>query len=439
MLKSKFTRIFRVEETLLSFVFLLVLVMNAIIIGDLFLSFLQSPFTLIFIRVVIMLAILGFLAANGSRHPEIRGRGWAFLLVGFTLVFLDSLIELLPGLPFFERRFLYLNSSVVFLLSTLFLELFGYFCLAYGFFLWIPAILEARRKIEKTAVELERMVAERTWRLQESNEQLIRSKLKLEEAGKLKTQFLASISHELKTPLNSIMGFCRLLNEERQGPLTPRQKKSIAIIDSNSKALYEQINKILEFARLESEKVRLKVESLALGELLQEAAAIIEPLAREKKLEVGTRVDKSLEVVYTDRKIFKQLLLGILDNAVKFTDSGWVRVTSGQDTVLSSWWIAISDSGIGISQADLPFIFDEFRQEDGSLRKRYGGTGLGLSIARKLARLLNGEITVESTPGKGSTFTITFPMSPEQIARQLTDSLSGETTGDTGGKPDRKQ
>ena len=422
-----FAKIFKIEETLLSFTFLLVIVLNAIIIGDLFLSVLQSPLTLVFIRVVIMLTILGFLIANGNRHPEIKGRGWAFLVVGFTLVFLDSLVELLPRVPVFDNLFSNLNQRVIFLLKTLLFQLFGYFCLAYGFFLWIPAILEARRKIQKTAVELERKVAERTWRLQESNEQLIHSKLKLEEANKLKTEFLASVSHELKTPLNSIMGFCRLMSEERQGSLNPKQKKSVDIIDSNSKALYEQINKILEFAKLEFEKVKLEMECLALDDLVHEAVAVIEPLAREKKLKIEIETDKNLAEVYTDRKIFKQLLLGILDNAVKFTESGRIRITSGQDTKLSSWWIGISDTGIGISDSDLPYIFEEFRQENGSLRKRYGGTGLGLSIARKMVYLLNGEITVESDLGKGSTFIISFPLSSEQLASQIAQTLAEDT------------
>lgn len=423
-----FAKIFKIEETLLSFIFLLVIVLNAIIIGDLFLSVLQSPLTLIFIRVAIMLTILGFLIANGNRHPEIKGRGWAFLVVGFTLVFLDSLVELLPRVPVFDNLFSSLNQRVIFLLKTLLFQLFGYFCLAYGFFLWIPAILEARRKIQKTAVELERKVAERTWRLQESNEQLIHSKLKLEEANKLKTEFLASISHELKTPLNSIMGFCRLLSEERQGTLTLKQKKSLAIIDSNSKSLYEQINKILEFARLEFEKAKIEVKLQSLDNLLSEVITVIEPLARQKKLKIEIKTNKNLKEVYTDRKIVSQLLLGILDNAVKFTDSGSIRITTGRNSKLSIWWIAVSDTGIGIRKSELPHIFEEFRQENGSLKKRYGGTGLGLSIARRLARLLNGGITVDSNLGTGSTFTVSFPLSPEALRPQTTETLSENTT-----------
>ncbi len=428
MARSMFARIFKIEETLVSFIFLLTIILNAIIIGDLFLSFLYSPITLTFIRMAIMLTILGFLVANGNRHPEIKGRGWTFLVVGFSMVFLDSLVELLAGLAFFDNLFPYFNREMVFFLKTIFLEPFGYFCLAYGFFLWIPSILEARRKIEKTAVELERKVAERTWRLQESNEQLYNSKMKLEEANKLKNEFLASVSHELKTPLNSIMGFCRLLSEERQGTLTLKQKKSLTIIDSNSKSLYEQINKILEFARLEFEKSKIEVKLQSLDNLLSEVITVIEPLARQKNLKIKIKTDKNLKKVYTDRKIVSQLLLGILDNAVKFTDSGSIRITTGRHPKLSNWWIAVSDTGIGIRKSELPHIFEEFRQENGSLKKRYGGTGLGLSIARRLALLLNGEITVDSTQGKGSTFTVSFPLSPEALAPQTVETLSETAT-----------
>ncbi|MEA2062662.1 MAG: hypothetical protein U9P14_03090, partial [Gemmatimonadota bacterium] len=154
--RGRISRIFKIEETLLSFIFLLVIILNAIILADLFLSILKSPVTLISIRVIIMLTILGFLVANSARHPEIKGRGWAFMVVGFTLVFLGSVIELLPMLQFIAPMFQHLDTSMLFLLRTLLLELLGYFCLAYGFFLWIPAIIESRRKIEDTAGALDR-------------------------------------------------------------------------------------------------------------------------------------------------------------------------------------------------------------------------------------------------------------------------------------------
>ncbi|HUU28346.1 MAG TPA: HAMP domain-containing sensor histidine kinase [archaeon] len=416
----------QIESTLLNFIFLLALIINAIIITDLFLSILKSPLTLIFIRVMIMLTVLGFLAANGFRHPEIRGRGWYFLLSGFSLIFLGTLTELLSRMPYTRNVIYYLGQPVLSILENIFFQLFGFFCLAYGFFLWIPSILEARRKMEQTAIELELKVRERTKILRELNEQLSRSNLKLEQAIRLKNEFLASFSHELKTPLNSILGFCRLLREERQGPLTDKQHKSIAIIDSNSKSLLEQINRILDFAKLEFEKISVSIQEVNLSGLLKELVEVVEPLLKGKPIDLSVQEDEKLNWINTDRKILFQLLLGILDNAIKFTESGSIRILTGQHSDQKNWWITLSDTGLGISDKELPFIFDAFRQGDGSLSKSYGGTGLGLTIVRKLTLLLGGTINVKSTLGSGTTFTVSFPLTPEQppaeLARSSTES-----------------
>jgi signal transduction histidine kinase len=402
---------FEAEDSAINFIFLLMIIFNALVITDLFLSVLHSPAALILIRVMIMLIILGFLAANGLRHPEIRGRGWASLLIGFSLVFLSSLAEL-TAIAFQLSPF---SRSALEVLENLVFNLLGYFCLAYGFFLWIPSILQARRRMEQTAAELEQKVRERTGSLEESNVQLSRSKARLEEANRLKNEFLASVSHELKTPLNSILGFCRLLIEERQGALNEKQLKSIRIIDSNSKSLLEQISKILDFAKLEFERVNLSLERVRPLDLFQELAAVLEPLTREKPVRIVIEPEGCPEEVVTDRKVLGQLMLGILDNALKFTGRGTVRVSSGLAADRASWWAAVSDTGQGIPEKDLPYIFDAFRQGDGSLSRRYGGTGLGLTIARKLANLLNGEISVQSTAGSGSTFTITLPLKTEDL------------------------
>ena len=395
------------EDGAINFLFLLMVILNILIITDLFLSILQSQTTLIFIRVALMLIVLGFLAANGSRHPEIRGRGWISLLSGFTLVFLGSLIDLLTRLPETADYFGFFSYPALNFLENIFFDLIGYFCLAYGFFLWIPSIIEARRRVERTASELEEKVRERTRSLQEINDQLFRNKIELEEAGRHKNEFLASVSHELKTPLNSILGFCRLLLENRQGELNPRQTKSIQIIENNGRNLLEQINKLLDFSRIEFERVRLNLKEIPVSELLQETLSVMEPLARNKGISLGFDPSEGPERQVTDPDVLKQLLLGILDNAIKFTDKGSVFVETGESG--TRWWIKISDTGIGIAEKDLANIFEPFRQGDGSLSRRFGGTGLGLTIARKLATFLHGEITVISTPGEGSTFTIHLP------------------------------
>jgi len=239
--------------SLLSFIFLLVLILNALIFADIFLSIMQSPLTLVFIRVVIMLTVLAFLLANSARHSEIRGRGWYFLISGFSLILLEGLIDLAIQFPITRHLFNVISPSAQNLFKEIFCRLLGFFCLAYGFFLWIPSIIQARRRAEQNTVMLENMVAERTRSLEEFNRQLNFSKLRLEEAARLKNEFLASFSHELKTPINSILGFCRLLREKRQGPLNEKQLRSFEIIDNNSKTLLDRITKILDYAKLEFE------------------------------------------------------------------------------------------------------------------------------------------------------------------------------------------
>ena len=396
------------EDSAVTFLFLLMIIVNALIITDLFLSILQSSVTLIFIRVALMLTVLGFLGANGLRRPEIRGRGWVSLLVGFGLVFLGSLTELFSQLPATSAMLSYLSPPVLNFLENIFFDLLGYFCLAYGFFLWIPSIIEARRRMVQTAIALERKVRERTRTLQETNEQLTRSKLSLENANRLKNEFLASVSHELKTPLNSILGYCWLLLEGKQGRIDPRQLKSIQTIDNNSRNLLEQINRILDFAHLESERIKPDLRDMEVAVMLDEVTQVLEPLARARGLNLSLDVSQGPHTVRTDPKLLRQLLLGILDNALKFTEKGEVKITTAQES--DRWMIRVSDTGIGISEEELPYIFEPFRQGDGSLCRRFGGTGLGLTIALKLTNFLNGTVTVQSRPAEGSTFTVTLPL-----------------------------
>ena len=398
--------------SLLSFVFLLVLILNALIFADIFLSIMESPLTLVFIRVVIMVTVLAFLLANSARHTEIQGRGWYFLISGFSLILLDGLIDLAIQHPLTRHLFQGISPSAQNLFKEIFCRLLGFFCLAYGFFLWIPSIIQARRRAEQNTLMLEKMVTERTRSLEEFNRQLHFSKVRLEEAVRLKNEFLASFSHELKTPLNSILGFCRLLREKRQGPLNEKQLRSIEIIDNNSKTLLDRITKILDYAKLEFEKVVPEYRNVKITELFAELTPVFEPQLKDKDIHLEVEVQGELKEVNTDRKIIGQLLQAVLDNAVKFTESGTVKLRSGLDRDNSRWWIAVSDTGPGIPGRELPYIFEPFRQGDGSLSRRYGGTGLGLTIARKLSRLLGGQIDVKSTVDSGSVFTFSFPLGP---------------------------
>ena len=390
--------------------FLAIIIINFVVAAHLFVSMLNSPLALVVIRVVIMVIVLGFLVSNSFRHPEITGRGWYSVLGGFLLLLLEPVTTLVTNLPPVAALVTGPQSQTLSLLQEVFFRLLGFFFLAYGFFLWIPSIIEARRKARHTAELLEQKVAERTRSLDNSNRELARSKTSLEEAARLKNEFLASFSHELKTPLNSILGFCRLLREETQGPLNEKQLKSIGIIDENSKGLLERINRILDFAKLEFEKIQPEFREEELSSLFNETGFLFEPGIRRKGLEfsASTEIDK----VFTDRKLLGQVLQAVLDNAIKFTDKGRIHLPARPGSDPERWELLIEDTGEGIGAKDLPFIFEAFRQGDGSLSRRHGGTGLGLTIVRRLIDLLQGRIEVDSTPGSGTTLCFSFPRQP---------------------------
>jgi signal transduction histidine kinase len=403
-------------------VFLVIFIINLMVAAHLFFSTLNSPLALVVIRVVIMVIVLGFLVSNSFRHPEITGRGWYAVLAGFLLLLLEPVTMLVTHLPPLASWLNHPQNQTLAIFQELFFRLLGFFFLAYGFFLWIPSIIEARRKAAKTAELLERKVAERTSSLDSSNRELELSKARLEEAARLKNEFLASFSHELKTPLNSILGFCRLLKEKSQGPLNEKQLKSISIIDENSKGLLERINHILDFAKMEFEKIEPVFRDEELGPLFNETGHLFEPGINRKGLQFST--DTELATVCTDRKLLGQVLQAALDNAIKFTDRGKINVTARPGTDPERWELLISDTGEGIGENDLPYIFEAFRQGDGSLSRRHGGTGLGLTIVRRITDLLQGRIEVDSTPGSGTTLCFSFPRRPGGATKARTDAAA---------------
>lgn len=414
--------------TWLRLFFLAILIVNLAVAAHLFVSVLNSAVALMIIRVVIMATVLGFLLANSIRHPEITGSGWYSVLAGFLLLLFEPLSALLAYLPAAANLLGQPDSSSLELVREVIFRLFGFFFLAYGFFLWIPSIIQARRKAEQSAKLLEQLVAQRTSSLDLSNRELARSKTGLEEAAKLKNEFLASFSHELKTPLNSILGFCRLLYEQQQGPLNEKQIKSIRVIDENSKSLLERINRILDYAKLEFEKMTPEYREVNLEALFSETGALFEPVLRRKGLAFACKVD--IKAVVTDRKLLGQVLQAAVDNAIKFTKSGGINIIAASSENPECWKLEVIDTGEGIAEKDLPLIFEAFRQSDGSLSRRHGGTGLGLTIVRRLTDLLQGRIEVQSTPGRGTTLRFFFPRNPDTSQRNITGQQELSTSPD---------
>jgi PAS domain S-box-containing protein len=227
-------------------------------------------------------------------------------------------------------------------------------------------------------------------------------------ANAAKGEFLAVMSHELRTPLNAIIGYADLLDVGVAGELNEAQREQLSRIRIGSKHLLRLIEEVLLFSRLEAGREEVHREPLDLGGLAREAAALVEPLAREKGLDFRVDVPAQPVQVETDGGKVHQIVLNLLSNAVKFTDEGEVSVSLAArdgDAVLQ-----VRDTGIGIAPENLERIWDAFSQVEQAPTRRVGGTGLGLSVTRNLARLLGGDVVVDSAPGRGSAFTLRLPL-----------------------------
>ncbi len=236
----------------------------------------------------------------------------------------------------------------------------------------------------------------------------------LDLASRYKSQFLANMSHELRTPLNSLLILARLLSQNPDQNLTPKQVEYAQVIHSSGTDLLQLINDILDLSRVEAGKMDLHPERFALGGLVDDLLAVFRPLTTEKGLEfvAGPLAPDVPRELFTDRQRLRQILHNLLSNAVKFTGQGRVelRITSAAAPAVGpAIAFSVTDTGVGISDENLEVIFGAFQQGDGTTSRRYGGTGLGLAICRELASQLGGQITAESVPGEGSTFTLFLP------------------------------
>ncbi|MGD8806366.1 MAG: GAF domain-containing protein [Chloroflexota bacterium] len=231
---------------------------------------------------------------------------------------------------------------------------------------------------------------------------------RLREVDRLKSEFLASMSHELRTPLNSIIGFADVLLEGIDGPLNERMVEDVTLIRDSGRHLRALIGEMLDMSKIEAGVMELYYEEIDLPALAQEILANARTLAKDKDLEIQLELAPGLETVEADRTRLTQILLNLMGNAVKFTEKGSIVLSLEQrgGRLLAS----VQDTGIGIRQEDIPAIFEQFRQVDGSLTRKAGGTGLGVPISRSLVELHGGEMWVESEPGVGSTFLFSIPM-----------------------------
>ncbi|WP_077048181.1 response regulator [Pseudomonas sp. KK4] len=285
---------------------------------------------------------------------------------------------------------------------------------------------ESQAHLETQQVELEQtneqlaeqavILAEQRDAMDLKNTELNQAQAQLEEraeelqrSSKYKSEFLANMSHELRTPLNSSLILAKLLAENPQDNLSAEQVKFAESIYSAGNDLLNLINDILDISKVEAGKLEIRPETTAVARLVDGLRGMFLPLATDKRLQFHVELqDGAPAMIFTDRQRLEQVLKNLLSNAVKFTEQGSVSLSVAGAPNQGIAFI-VRDSGIGIAQDQQQSIFEAFRQADGTTNRRYGGTGLGLSISRDLAALLGGSISVSSTPGQGSVFTLVMP------------------------------
>jgi signal transduction histidine kinase len=239
----------------------------------------------------------------------------------------------------------------------------------------------------------------------------------LEIAGKHKSEFLANMSHELRTPLNAILGYTQLILDKIYGDVPEKIREVLERLEKNGVHLLGLINNVLDLSKIEAGRLSLSLNDYSMEEVVQTVFTAVESLAAEKNLALKVTVPRSLTAGRGDGQRIAQVLLNLVGNAIKFTEEGEVRVDV--TTSNGNFLVSVSDTGPGLSEADQQKIFEEFNQADNSSTRKKGGTGLGLSIARRITEMHGGQIWVESSLGKGSTFRFTVPVRVERQTGEI--------------------
>jgi signal transduction histidine kinase len=272
-----------------------------------------------------------------------------------------------------------------------------------GFAAMVTALGEREAALERTNRDLER-----------ANVDLEDTNVELSRANRLKSEFLANMSHELRTPLNAIIGYSQLMLDGIDGALTEQQAQDLRRVTTAGSTLLGLINGLLDIAKIEAGRMEIEHKTIFVDLAVAKVVDLIRPAAEAKGIQIRIAVPRDLPAAWADPQRFDQVLTNLLANAVKFTERGSVTVNAS--TYAGEIVVAVADTGIGIAPEAQGYIFDEFRQEDASTTRQFGGTGLGLAIAKKLVELQGGRIWLESTPGRGSTFSFTTAVAGDPVS-----------------------
>ncbi|MBA3270721.1 MAG: PAS domain-containing protein [Acidobacteria bacterium] len=296
-------------------------------------------------------------------------------------------------------------------------------------------IIERERlyeELQKASAQLEVRVREATAELAHQNELLRRQALALEQGSAAKSQFLANVSHEFRTPLNAILGYSLMLMGNFYGQLSEEQSRTVQRIDANSRHLATLINDVLDIERIEAGRMPLQISQFPVDDVIREVMEELQGVIAQSTATVNVVLPSDLPRLRSDRQKLKQILVNLLSNALKYTKNGVVEILAQHQQPGGRLKLRVRDSGVGIAPEDHQRIFEPFQQAKRVIARPQGGTGLGLAISRRLARMLGGDIDVESQLGEGSTFTLTIPVRartrspqyrPESDRRQQSDRV----------------
>lgn len=265
-------------------------------------------------------------------------------------------------------------------------------------------------ELQQASAQLEVKVREATAELAHQNELLRRQALALEQASAAKSQFLANVSHEFRTPLNAILGYSLMLMGGFYGQLSEEQSRTVQRIDANSKHLATLINDVLDIERIEAGRMPLQISQFSVQDVVREVIEELQGVVAQSTATVNLALPADLPRLKSDRQKLKQILVNLLSNALKYTKDGTVEINARHNTEEGRVTLSVRDTGVGIAPEDHTRIFEPFQQAKRVIMRPQGGTGLGLAISRRLARMLGGDIGVESQLGAGSTFTVVFPV-----------------------------